>query len=293
MAQQSCLFIINPISGGIDKAKFKEIAGRKCKSLEFDADYYYTTGKNDNKKIQAIIHHCKPGRVIACGGDGTINLVAQTILGNSISLGIIPMGSANGLATELGIAKNIEQSLAVSLAEKRKYIDAIHINNKSYCFHLCDMGFNAQMIKEFEESNERGMIAYGKAFFRSLAEKRANSYSLVVDGEKHEVMADMIVIANASKYGTGAVISPVSRLDDGTFELVVFKPIPMSSLLSITLSSFLGSIQHSPYVDIYRAKQARITCQHEELMQVDGELLGKVNDVSIQIKHNAIQVFIP
>lgn len=100
----------------------------------------------------------------------------------------------------------------------------------------------------------------------------------------------MIVMANASSYGTGAVINPESKLDDGTFELVIFKPIPLKDLLSLTLESFLGDIKSSPYVEIYKVEKAKIYCKEAELLQIDGELKGVNQEIKAEILQGALRV---
>jgi YegS/Rv2252/BmrU family lipid kinase len=284
------LFIINPKSGNSDKSRLEEQIKSVCAKNNKEYAVFYTTAENDSEKMREKISEYQPDTLVACGGDGTVNLVAQLLLNSEIQLGIIPLGSANGLAYELEIEEDIEESLDIILRGRTISMDAIRINEEFICLHLSDLGFNAKMIREFESSGERGMLAYAKAFFSSLVDKETNEFRIEFNGTQKSIKAEMIVMANASSYGSGAVINPGSQLDDGSFELVIFKPIPLKDLLSLTLESFLGDIKNSPYVEIFKVEEAIIYCNKSELLQVDGELNGEHQEVKAKIMKGAISV---
>lgn len=287
------LFIINPISGDTDKITIANAISQFSLKRRTPYAVLYTTDKNDEVTIKQTIDLYQPERVIVCGGDGTFNLVASLLLGSQVKLGLIPAGSANGLATELKIPSSINEALEVLNRNKLLAIDGVRFNDSLYSFHLSDFGFNAKMIAEFEKQGTRGMISYAKAFFKSLSDETVASYELSVNGKTIEREAEMIVIANAARYGTGAVVSPSSKLHDGYFEIVVFKPIPRVKLVNLTLSAFLGSLENSPYVEIIRAKKAHIATKTPQYFQVDGQVQGRLSEVSVGIVENAINVLVP
>jgi len=287
---QKLLFIINPKSGNSDKSNLAQLIESNCAKNNKDYALFYTTGENDREKIKEKQSEYQADTLVACGGDGTVNLVAQILFHSETKLGIIPLGSANGLAYELGIEDDIEESLEFIMNGNVMDMDVICINDEYFCLHLSDLGFNAQMISDFEKSGERGMLAYAKSFFSSLIDKKATNFRIEFNGTQKEIEAEMIVLANASSYGTGAVINPGSKLDDGTFELVIFKPIPLRDLLSLTLESFLGDIQNSPYVEIHKVEKLKIYCGEAELLQVDGELKGENKEVKAEILKGALKV---
>jgi len=290
MTPQKLLFIVNPKSGNNDKSKLERTIAKACDKNKKEYTLFYTTGENDLDKIKKEQDLYQADTLVACGGDGTVNLVAELLLNSEIQLGIIPLGSANGLAYELKIEEDIDSSLDLIFRGKTISMDVIKINDQHICLHLSDLGFNAKMIKDFEEGGERGMLSYARSFFSSLMDKTTSEFTIEFNGEKKEVKADMIVMANASSYGTGAVINPGSKLDDGSFELVVFKPIPIRDLLGLTLESFLGDIKNSPYVEIFRVEKVHIHCKEEELLQVDGELKGEKQEINAEILKGALKV---
>jgi YegS/Rv2252/BmrU family lipid kinase len=286
------LFILNPISGNKDKKQLVVLIAQLCFKYKKDYTLLYTKGKKDEQFISEKIKLLQPEKVIVCGGDGTVNLVATQLIDKAIPLGIVPAGSANGLSVELNIPNDFEQALELCFVGKLLPIDVLCFNKKQYSFHLSDFGFNARMIREFERSNERGMFAYAKAFFKSLKEKDnlTATYTIIANGNKRIIEADMVVIANAARYGTGAKVSPQSKLNDGTFEVVVFKPISINALVDITLAAFLGTLENSPFVEIIKAKKATIKVNKEQFFQVDGQLLEKVNKLEVKVKKKAVTI---
>lgn len=293
MAQSIYLFVINPKSGTTDKTELESIIESTCYKYNREYAIYTTTGNNDHEKLKEEVAKHQPKAVIACGGDGTVNLVASVLLNTDIDLGIIPLGSANGLASELEIPEDIEESLEIIFEEHASETDVVVINGEHISLHLSDVGFNAKMIKDFEESGERGKLAYAKSFFNSLRDKQSTHFTVELNGESFNIEAEMIVFANASSYGTGAIINPESSMNDGQFEVIIFKPIPFGDLVSLTFSSFFGDVNNSEFVDIYKTDHAKVFCHTKELLQIDGELKGEVKEVEVSIKKGAIRLIMP
>jgi len=288
------LFIINPISGGISKHGLRKEIDVFFKN-KINYSFLETKGENDKETIGLKIEEYKPTEVIACGGDGTVTLIAEILLNKPISLGIIPLGSANGLATELQIPQDIGESLQVILENNTSQIDVILINNKYYCLHLSDMGLNAKLIKRFSQGTQRGKVGYAKHFFDTLFNKTPKEYifSFIEQEEKVEYKAEMVVFANAKKYGTGAIVNPEGKIADGKFEVCIFKPYPWYAIFRLTFLFFSGQLNYSPFVKIYSTKKVQVSCKTPEHLQIDGELMGKHRSVDVEIVPKALKMLIP
>ena len=215
------LFIINPISGGKEKQDWEKSITEYFKDKPQSIEFYLLTGKDDKVSIQHHIDSVKPDRVVAVGGDGTVKMLAEILKETDIPLGILPAGSANGMAKELEIPLEIEKALAVVTDGVCKKIDVVRINEEQICIHLSDIGLNAMMVKYFEGSKSRGMWGYGKTIFRVLWNKQKLKVSIRTDEAAVKRKAYMVTIANARKYGTGANINPDGNVADGKFEVVV------------------------------------------------------------------------
>lgn len=252
---------------------------------------YYTTGNDDSRKLKSHINEFKPEMVIAVGGDGTINLVASLTIFTQIILGIIPAGSANGLAFNLNIPTNFEYALKINLESQIKTIDAIIINNEHYCFHLSDLGLNARVVKRFEKEGSKGLVGYGKQLFKELsARKTYFSYHLKTDNETKKSKAEMLLITNAHSFGTGIKINPTAELSDGLFEIVVIKPYPWWFVFTFIIAGFSGHLDKMQSVNIFKTSSAEIKLEESQEFQIDGEIKGKMDFLKIELLRNSLKV---
>ena len=239
--------------------------------------------------IRDKINLYKPDRVIAVGGDGTVKLVAESLLDLNIPLGIIAAGSANGMAKELNLPFTISNALDVIIAGYTKHISLIRINNE-LCIHLSDIGFNAFVVKKFEAGKRRGMWGYIKAAWQVLRMNRKMSVRILADEKPIIRSAAMIVIANATRYGSGAIINPIGSLDDNVFEVIIVKEVSMKELFKMLVT-------HSNYdpqkTELLQASALQIQSKHKVHFQVDGEYLGKTNSIEATILPQALPVLVP
>src|SRR5215203_4271721 len=119
------LFIINPISGGKEKRDWEEKIRTYFKQSPHNMDFFILTGRGDVSSIQHYIKTINPDRVVGVGGDGTIKMLAQLLYGTPLPLGVIPAGSANGMARELGIPVDIDVALEIVMNGAVRPIDVI------------------------------------------------------------------------------------------------------------------------------------------------------------------------
>lgn len=285
------LFVINPKSGQGGENNLKHLISKLAISEGFDYQFFVMKG-NDKVHISEIIRDYKPNIVAAAGGDGTINLMSGILAGTGIPLAIIPQGSANGMAKELNIPGKIDNALEILIKGKIKPIDLITINNK-ICIHLADVGLNARVVKRFEKDTKRGILTYAKYLFREMFLLKKYSFNISFEGKTIRRKGVSMTFANASQYGTGAVINPKGILDDGKFELVIIKPFPRIKLISITWKMFRNNLHTSDYVEIISCEKAKVTSSRKTTLQVDGEVLGKVKEIVIESMNKALLVIVP
>lgn len=288
------LFVVNPIAGGNDKSEFLEELEDMASELGFAYELLMTTGKDDNQQIKQKIEQFEPETVAAVGGDGTCNMVAQLLIDTEMKLGIIPFGSANGMANELGISDTPKKAVQTLLQGKRKTIDIIEINNQHRCLRISDIGINARMIKRFEKSKRRGMLSYARYFFDELYESRPKKIRLhFTDGRILKKRVHMVAFANATRYGTGATINPQGKLDDGKFEICLIKNISFRAFFALLWAFFTGKTGDTEHIEIYSCREIEVTLKKYRTMQMDGELIGKVNRVTARAKSACLHIVAP
>lgn len=282
------IFILNKGSGPKNKISWQEEIEKYFKELPHEI-YFYTLQKSGNEKeISQLIEKTNAERVVAVGGDGTINLVGKILINKKLCMGILKAGSANGLATELNIPTPIDKALDVIVGNHSICMDAIKVND-DVSFHLADVGMNARLIKYFDESDLRGMWNYARMLGKVLFTKRLMQLTIETTKEKRTINAYMVVIANASKYGSGAVINPDGNLCDGAFELVLVRQISFSEFVKL----FWSYKSFNPKkVEILYTTKATLRLRKSSHFQVDGEYKGKVKLVQAEVLSSVLHVLV-
>jgi diacylglycerol kinase (ATP) len=285
------LFIVKPTSELFKEKEFESVIKKFAEKHNFDWKVHYTEKSDTGKSISKIIETDSPDIVIAGGGDGTINLVASQLIGTPVELGIIPAGSANGLAYNLNIPDDLEEALEISLTARARPFDVIKINDHIHCFHLSDFGLNARVVKRFEQEGSTGFIGYGKQMFKELLEKRTViNFSIVEQGKRKKYKAEMLLIANARSFGTGAVINPEGSVDDGEFEIIMIRLYSWWSIFYLFRMFIFGKLERMKYVKVLRTDKAEIILDKPHDLQTDGEIVTGVEKLKIRILPSALKV---
>jgi len=280
-------FIVNAGSGN-NTTDWPAVITDYFKPLLHTIELYILSKNSSVKTIKEKIKVFSPHQVIAVGGDGTIKLAAECILGTKIALGILPAGSANGLAKELGISDKPTSALDVLVKGHLKKIHVTTINGE-LCIHLSDIGLNAYAMKKFESLPVRGMWGYLMASIKVLWQNPQMEVEMKIDNKSIKVNASMIVIANATSYGTGAVINPIGQLDDEVFEVIAIKKISPREIFKMV---FTQEPYDSEKIEIFQTDALLIHSRKKVHFQIDGEYLGKVREVKAILIPDALEVIV-
>lgn len=292
MAERKILYIINQKSGTTNNGDIQDIIQKSMDKNNIEYKVYTLSGKDDITNIKDLIRSFNPQTVVAAGGDGTINLIASIIAGMPVKMGIIPTGSANGLAFELGIPENELKAIEYIIAENAVPMDVVQINDNHISLHLSDVGINARIVKEFEKEGKRGFWGYVKHFFKELSKpQKSFRCTIQINNNLYSHKAYMTIIANASSYRTGANVNPEGRTDDGEFEIIVFKPHRKWFLKSL-IGAFTGTLDKQPNIESYHCTSAVIDISPKQDLQIDGESIGKTNKIKASIYKHALNVII-
>ncbi len=286
------LFVVN-LKSGVGSAKdIHAQLDEAAHKYHFEWMIYETTGENDKKGLRKLLKKFNPEVVFAVGGDGTVNFVATELTGRKIKMGIVPAGSANGLAYNLGIKDNLDQIFSDMENQKPLLMDGIKVNKDHYCFHLGDIGINARIVSRFEKEGSKGMLGYGKHLLKELFSKKTwFTFYIQIPGERRRKMrAEMVVIANATSYGTGAKINPTGKLDDGKFEIVIIRPYPWWFIFTFIFAVFRGKVHQKKYIKILSASEATINLSKPQEFQLDGEVIPATKHIKAEIVPGAVNI---
>lgn len=286
------LFIVNPKSGNRLGANLEAMISGESRKKGFEFLIFRLHDNRPEQAIRAEIEHYSPDILAVAGGDGTVHLLAKILYNTSLPLLIIPVGSANGMAKEVGIGNRVDFAFSLLKNGVKRKIDLLSIND-IICVHLADVGLNARIVKRFESDVKRGMLTYAKHLLAEIFLIKKYRFRILIDGREISRKAVSLTFANASKYGTGVVINPTGKLDDGKFELVIIKPFPRIKLLSIAWKMFRGTLQSSEYAEVISCSNAVIRTSGKTTLQIDGEVIGKTRGIRISILPRSLTLLTP
>ncbi len=286
-------FIHNPISGaGVKKEVIGYIERQMERYPDFQIEFYRTKAAGDACSAAMDYVARNFDIVVAIGGDGTVNEVAKGLVGSPVKLGIIPMGSGNGLARHLGIPLHYQEAVKIIFEGNSIKIDAGRINDE-YFFCTAGVGFDAVVGEKFNASSTRGLVTYMEHCAKEYMKYEPQEYEIDMLGKKFRQKAFLITFANSSQWGNNAFIAPNANISDGMMDVVIWRNSPMVTMPLITAELFLKRIKYSEFVDTYRCKEVVIMREKEGVVQFDGESVVMGKEVRVSVLHNAVDVVVP
>jgi YegS/Rv2252/BmrU family lipid kinase len=236
------------------------------------------------------------GLVLAVGGDGTVNEVAQGLVGSPAALGIVPVGSGNGLARALRIPLQPGGALAALESGARRRMDLGTLNGRIF-LNVAGVGFDAAVGHAFHESGRRGgrrgLLGYLRLSLRELYAYRPKSLTLEVATCRLDLAAFVLTFANGPQYGSGAVINPGAKLDDGTLEVVVFEGGPLWRTLAAAPRLFLGGLERQAGYRRLAGSSATVTAVEPVELHCDGDPGPAVSRIEVGLVPRALEIVVP
>ena len=283
------LLVVNPISGDLDKSELIRQVNQIVRPHQ-PLEIYTTTGTDDQARITDLLNNFPARRVLVAGGDGTIKLLAEVLRNHTLPLGILPTGSANGLARSLNIPSNWAEAIPVALGNRFQDTDALCINNE-LCLHISDLGLNAELIHHYEDGGVRGKLGYALQTIPTLiSSDMPFTFDVTVDEGRYTKQGILLALANAQKYGTGANINPDGKIDDGKFEVLLFKKLDVLEIAK-TLQEEVQL--DDDFAESFTTTHAVIRCQQPVPFQIDGEYCGEVQHLDVSILPHHLKIAVP
>lgn len=287
------LFVVNPVSGGVDKEPFLKEAIPLCQKFNIDPYIFKTTGKDDEKQLKTVLQTFQPDRVASVGGDGTVLFTSIALLNSSIPMGIIPLGSANGMAGELNVSSDPMEALKdIIMAKLTGKLDILRINDDHYCLHIGDVGINAQIVESYNKDENRGMMTYAKYFIEELNNVQFFEVEVEANGKIIKEEGVIAGICNFRKYGVGVPLNVEGSPMDGKFEIVIVKEINAGLLIKAGLAKFDEVFYDDQNLVIISTEKAKIRFNEPKLLQLDGEVIDEFKELKIDILPGAIKLII-
>ncbi len=290
--RETVLFIVNPVAGSDSKRLIPERIEKSIDSNRFTPAIVYSKNPGDATKI-AKEHYDKGIRkIIAVGGDGTVNEVAKVLINTNSTLGIIPLGSGNGLARHLKIPFKLKHAVNLINRDRIAMLDFGLINQTPF-FCTAGVGFDAMVGYKFAHLEERGFASYVKTTIKEFFRYQPQTYTLRNNGQTTTKEAFLITVANASQFGNNAYIAPNADVADGMLDVTIISPFPKYLSPSFGIKLFNRKLGRSRYVEMFRIKQLGIERQESGYVHFDGEPISMEKNLTFQVKPMGLNVLIP
>ena len=263
--------IVNPISGMGRQKKIETLLKDNLNQDLFDYTVRYTERIHHGTDLAREAVDQGYDCVVAVGGDGSVNDVAQGLKDSGVTMGIIPCGSGNGLARTLKIP--LKPALAIRMLNQMNEIaiDSIVINDSWLCVNAAGVGFDAYIARLMHAAKTRGFAAYTNLILREYASYKCNNYRLTIDDRTIERSAWFIAVANGRQYGYNLAVAPKAQLCDGLIDISIIDKIPLDHIPITAPMAFMNLLDHSQHAEMFRGKEIIIEGNVHKWVNIDGE----------------------
>jgi YegS/Rv2252/BmrU family lipid kinase len=294
------IYLLNPISGTKKKEKVKDLIIRKTQAegIEFKILPSRIDGHYDD--LRTMIEKEMITDVVICGGDGTLNAVANALQGVHVNIGIIPIGSGNSLALSAKIPKQTGRALEIIFKGNASPVDAFHINEKFSCA-LCGIGFDAEVAHEFAKQKTRGLQTYLRISTMKFFTSKPYPFEIKLDDRIIKTDAYFISIANSNQFGNNVTIAPRARLSDGLLDVVIVRKmnkmiLPFSVLLQVAGNNRLMQVveyfEQKNIIYVQTDKISILNPAHAPI-HIDGEPTDTSGEFKIRIIPHCFKLIQP
>lgn len=232
-------------------------------------------------------------RVVVAGGDGSIHAVLPAVMDTSFSIAIVPTGSVNVLARELGVPLSLAAAAEVAASGEVRAIDLGVANGRPFVV-MAGVGFDATVVHSLTRQAKHllGSFAHVARGLAVLSRYRSGRFRVTADGETTEVEAWLAVVSNTPRYTYGWRLAPNAVMDDGWLDLCLFESSSPAARLGQVVAALRNRHAGRPGVRHVRARSFRIECEPPVCVQLDGDAEG-MTPVEVRVAEGALRVVGP
>ena len=284
------MVIINPHSGTLSKEGVDKAIRHEASKYSLFTDIRFTTAPGDATRLaQEAIEKGYYG-VIACGGDGTVNETARALCGSDVVMGIIPMGSGNGLARPLNIPLTVRGAMKVVAEDRVRDCDYATANGQSF-FCTFGLGFDAVVTHKFSKKNKRGLTTYLQTTLDEFVHYQSDEYTIIANGKTITESALIVACCNASQYGNNTYIAPEASIKDGLLDItIVHKGSPLKLALA-GLDMVVGLVGKTAHATTFRSSEVTIIRNSSGPAHIDGEPANMDREINVICHHAKLKLF--
>ncbi len=289
---KNALFIVNKFSGGGYRPDVEGRIIEECKKLNIECTIEFTQSRGHATELASDAVGQHVDYVFAVGGDGTVNEVAQGLLGSKVAMGILPKGSGNGLARHLGMPMSFKKSLEIISTHREQMIDTMSVNGK-LSVNVSGIGFDGHIAGLFANSSKRGLIGYTKLVLKEFINFKSFEANVEVNGKLYQSKPFIIALANSSQFGNNARVAPQASVCDQLIDVCFIQKVPVSQAIGFAGKMFRGKLDQSRFVDIVKTNQLTINLNQSVAYHIDGEAMKASDKFNVKIMPVSLKVLIP
>jgi diacylglycerol kinase (ATP) len=286
------LFIVNKFSG---KGYQPGVEGKileACEKKDVECSIEFTQGRGHATELaKNAAAEKRYDCVVAVGGDGTVNEVAQGLVHSTMAMGIIPKGSGNGLARHLCIPVSVPKSLSTLFTSQLISMDTFRMNGK-LSLNVSGIGFDGHIANLFAKDKKRGFQGYTKLTLNEFFQFKEFEAEIETEEQTIKRNAFVIAIANSSQYGNNARIAPAASVCDQLLHINILKKVPPYRL-DFIYSFFYGKIDKSPFCEVFQTNKMTIRLDKPMAFHIDGEPCGTSNVFTIELLPYSLKMLAP
>lgn len=288
--------MLNPVAGTLSAQAIQEIIERHFTLHNWAFELHETKpGENIAQVVRRALTQ-NFSLVVAAGGDGTVSSVADAMIHTGIPLGILPVGTTNTLAQELGLPLNVETACAILTGDHATMcLDGMQIGEEVFLLHI-SMDLFAVTIEKTERQAKRrfGRIAYLWTALIQWLGYQPCRFNLVIDGRRRRIRAASIFITNIAAVGMHPLYwGPHIRPDDGKLDICIIRAHTVLDYLRVIRYALLGQQQRNPRIKYLTAQcTVEVSTNRPLPVQGDGEIIGQ-QSVAVKFVPQAIHLIVP
>jgi YegS/Rv2252/BmrU family lipid kinase len=286
--------VFNPAAAGRDPSERRADIRSALTTAGYSPEWFETTASDAGDGMARKLIDDGVELLFVAGGDGTVMACATALAGSGIPLALLPGGTGNLLALNLGIPLDLDQAIAVALRGSRRTIDVCDMGTHKFVV-MAGLGFDAAMFRDTSPTLKKfvGPIAYVVSGLKHVRSEATEVTVRIDDGPPIAQEAHLVLVGNLGRIQGGLVVLPAARPDDGLLHVAVVKAGSLFSWIRVAIRLLRKVEGNDSRVRIWSGKRVEVATRRPLPMQLDGDVVGETNRLVVEIRPATLTLCVP